>query len=276
VKATVAALVATTVMEWRKLTSLRLVAVLCLGSVAVSAVLAVFYSWVVIQVDLDSAVSAVEATVMTTSKATVTALVAGVVGVLCVASDRRGGGLAVAAAIEPNRARIVVAKGVVTAAVGVMVGCVGLATNALVAALRLHSHDLLLTDVSSWTMIVVGNVVVHVGWAALGVAVGLAVRATPAAVLTILVGPWFIERTLGLLRASGAHEGVMDALWRVNPFAAAAGLRNPLVVVDPVVDLVGPGPGGGLVVSAFTFTVFVAGSLVLAGKSFIRTDLVSE
>ena len=273
---TVPALVATTVMEWRKLTSLRLIAGLCLGSVVLSAVLAVFYSWVVIQVDLDLAVSAVEATVMTTSKATVTALVAGVVGVLCVTSDRRGGGLAVAAAIEPNRARIVVAKGVVAATVGVMVGFLGLATNALVAALRLHPHELFLTDVSSWTVVVLGNAAVHIGWAALGVAVGLAVRATPAAVMTIVVGPWLIERALGLARASGAHEGVMDALWRVNPFAAADGLRNPLVVVDPVVDLVGPGPGAGLLVSALTFAVFVAGALVLAGRSFLRTDLVSE
>jgi ABC-2 type transport system permease protein len=272
----VSSLVAITIMEWRKATSLRILSVLGLVSVGVSAVLALFYTWVVLQVHLETPASAVEATAVTTSKAAVTALVAGVVGVLVVASDRRGGGLAVSATIEPRRARIVAAKAVVAAVIGATVGCLGLATNALVAALRLTPHDLFLTDVSSWALLVAGAVAVHVGWAALGVAVGLAIRAMPAAVLAIVGGPWLVERVIGVARASSAPEDVMGVLDRINPFAAADGLQNPLVIVEPVVEVVGSGTSVGILGSAAVFAAFVALALWLAGRTFVRADLFGE
>ncbi len=262
----------TTTMEWRKLVSLRMVAVIGATAVCVSAAMAAFYVWLIAQVGQPAVVTATETTMLTTRPG-VTTTASAVLGVLCVASDRRGGGLALAAVVEPVRARLAMAKALAAAGAGVSLGLVGIGVNAMVVLSTLGRPGLV-DDARSWVAIVFGSVAVHIGWAALGVAVGLLVPPSPGAILVVGVGPWLVERVVSVLTVSVPGGWLERALTGADPFAAAARLASPLTVDHPVV--IGAttsvhrwAPGPDLVI----FAVFVTAVLLIAIGSFTRSDL---
>lgn len=258
--------------EWRRTSTVRVTGwVLLLGLVG-SALLGAFYAWVVLQMSADTPVSPVEATLVTTTKASVTTVVAGLLGVLGVTGDRRCGGLAMAVVLEPRRSRVLVAKAVVSGALAAALGVVGLAANALVAVGVLGTSGLV-GDPWSWAGLVAGAVAVHAGWAVVGVAVGTLVRAAPVAVLVVVAGPWVVQRTLSVLALAGPGGDLVDRLVALSPVAASARLQSPLGVTSPVVLA---GPDGGqqpLLLAALSFCVFVALALGVAGRAFAASDL---
>lgn len=263
-------------MERHKLITLRVSVVLAAAGLVASALIAAGYAWVVLQVGADLPVSAVEATTVTTTRTSVTTIVVGLLGVLCVSSDRRSGGLELAVVIEPDRSRVVLAKALVAAAAGASLGLTALAANTLVAVAVLGRSGLV-ADAWSWLGLGAGAVCVHAGWAVIGVAIGLLVRSTSAAVLTLVAGPWLLGRALAVLALTGASGGILERAASFNPFAAAARLQSPLTIPSPVI--VADGSGGGVsavAYAALSFAVLVVLALAWAGRSFTTADLQRE
>jgi hypothetical protein len=259
-------------MEVRKLTSLRLTRALGLAALAASVLITLGYAWLVGQIAPESPVSAEEATMATVGRPGPVAVAVALLGVLAVTADRRGAGLAVTATIEPLRAVGVLAKAAAAALCGCVLAVVGLALDTA-AALAMLGPEGLVTGAGDWARVVLGALAVALAWAAIGVAVGFLVPAAAPAALLVVLGPWLAGRAVALLATTGVPGPVVDLVVAVDPFRAAADLRGPLQVADPVIlGAVEHAPASAAAAAA-VLAVFVVALLASAAARHSRTDL---
>ena len=238
--------------EWVKLRSVRLSLVLSIIGVAFPLVVTVLTS---VFADAEGW-SVTDIASLVTGTSVVTGLMLGVVGAAGVTSEYGFGTIRVTFAATPRRGRVVTAKMVVTLGLAVVVQLVVIVTAFPVGALVFESRgaSLDMTDrFGDAVSALVGVVAFAAILSVLGLAIGLVVRATPAAIAILVLWPLIIENIIGALLYAAGFEGALDWL----PYSA--GFR--LTAVDPGDQALGR-VLGGLYFAAWTTAVLVLGSVL--------------
>lgn len=241
--------------EWIKLRSVRLTVVLVLIGFAFPLVVVVLTS---LLADADGW-SASDIATLVTGTSVVTGLMLGVVGAAGVTSEYGFGTIRVTFAATPRRSRVVVGKAVVTVVLAAAVQLLVVATSFPVGALVFESRGApvdFADQLGEVMPALVGVVVFAAILSLLGLAVGLVVRATPAAVALLVLWPLIIENIIGALLLAAGFDGALDWL----PYSAGFRLA--------AVDLGDQSLGrvlGGVYFAGWTVVVLVVGS-VLANR----------
>lgn len=184
-----------------------------------------------------------------------------VLGVLGMAGEFRHATATQVFLVTPRRGRVVLAKLVAYALVGLVFGVLASVLTVAIAVPWLAARDvsLSLADADVW-VVLGGSLAISALYGALGVSVGALLRNQVAAVLLALAWVLVIENIL--IALLGAAD--LDAVGRWLPGAAAAAVTGQQV---PGIELL-PAWAGGLVLLAYT-VVFAAFGLRLV----VRGDI---
>ncbi len=166
--------------EWIKSTTVRTNKAILVGAFVFSSLL----SWATAAFYTDEVLTVANAFLFSTW---LTAVLAGIAGVLSFSAEVQHGTLAAAVAAQPARWPIVAAKAVVAIGYGLLLGLTGLATG-FVGAL---AGGIEIGDTSGIPAVVGWALLYTTGSALLGLGVGMIVRHSAAAVSGVLVW-WFV------------------------------------------------------------------------------------
>jgi hypothetical protein len=177
-----------------------------------------------------------------------------VLGVLVIGSEFRHSTIRVTFAAVPRRLRVHAAKIVTVAAVGLVVGVVGVGSSYVVGAAILggRGHGVSLDDPGN-VRSVLGGVLLAVLMGLVGLGVGTILRATAGAITLVVVYPVIVEALLVTF---------VPSVGKYLPFAAGMALHSP----DGTKDVLSPLVGGAF------FVAFTAILLVIAGALLKRRD----
>ena len=181
--------------------------------------------------------------------------VVGVVAALGVASEFGHNTIRPTLAATPNRTRVFVAKGIVSAIVGLVVGAVSVVAAYLLGSILLNARDasVSLSGDDGSLAVFFGVPIFLMLLAIFGYGVGLLLRNAPAAVAVVILWPLLLETILGLVLSVAG----VDRPERVLPYSAGFQLLNT--------DIDGEGVGriyGGLYFALFAVVITVVGILV--------------
>ncbi|HZA00502.1 MAG TPA: hypothetical protein VE575_17215 [Acidimicrobiales bacterium] len=212
--------------EWIKSTTVRTNKTI----LAVAAVVGLLTAWATAVFVTDQVLTVAE---VATYPTLLTAVLAAIAGVLLFSSEAQHGTLAGALTAHPARWPVVVAKAVVAAGVGLVLGVIGLLTGfagALAGGLELG-------ETSGTASTVLWALLYTAGSAVLGLGVGMVVRHSAGAVSGVLVW-WLVVESLivQFAPAEVVRFVPFDTGWRSLgiesdfdiPEIVAAGLSNPL------------------------------------------------
>jgi hypothetical protein len=221
---------------------------------AVTAVMGLLISWATAAFATDTGLTSTEILLLPTL---LTAVLAAIAGVLLFTSEVQHGTLAGALTAHPSRWPVVVAKALLAAGFGLLLGVVGLVTGVLGAL----AGGLEVGDTSGLMTTVLWALLYTVGSALLGLGVGMVVRHGAGAVSGILVW-WLVVE--GLIVQFAPPE-----LVRFVPFDT--GFRTLGIESDfDAPDVVAAGVSN--VVHASIFWAYVIAALVLGTVLLMRRD----
>jgi ABC-2 type transport system permease protein len=177
-----------------------------------------------------------------------------VLGVLVIGSEFRHNTIRITFSAVPRRLRVHGAKSVTVAAVGLVVGAVGVLSSYVVGAaiLGARDHGVSISD-AGVTRALLGAVLLAGLTGLVGLAVGTIVRATAGAITLIVVYPVVVE---------ALFVGLLPSVGKYLPFAAGAALQSP----DGTDDVLSPVAGGAI------FLAFAVVLLAVAGALLTRRD----
>ena len=207
--------------EWIKLRTIRMNWVLAILAIAFPLVVTGLTTALINVDDMDSR----DLAGLVTGTSVITGMLLGVIGASSITGEFGFGTIRTTFAATPRRSRVIIAKGVVTVAVAVVVEaavvvlCFGLGA----ALLNSRDGDISLSAAGSARAALVGVVVFAAIVALLGYGLGLVIRNTPAAVAVLLLWPLVAE---GLIGALLAVTGVDDP-FKWLPYNAGINLGNP-------------------------------------------------
>ena len=183
------------------------------------------------------------------------AVFGGLLGALSITGEIRHGTIRPTLLVTPRRTRVLGAKVLASAALGVVLGLIATALAAGVGSAALAARGIeSRLDGGTYALFLAGGIAAAALWAAIGVGLGALVRNQVPAVVGICAWLLFVE---GLLVGDIAD---VAAVGRFGPGAAAAAIGG----LDPD-RLLAPGVGLGVLV-LYAAAAAVAGSLATARR----------
>lgn len=156
-------------------------------------------------------------------------------------------------AAEPRRPRVLVAKAVVAAVVGILLGALMTVGSVVLGGLILRARDLPLEfGAPGGSRVIVGSILLAGLFGLAGLGVGALLRASAAAIVVLVLWVVLVEPLL---------SGFLPKVGQYAPFVAGDQLRQ-LVPAEP-----GLGPLiGGLLLTGFVAVLLAAGTLLLVRR----------
>ena len=184
-------------------------------------------------------------------------LLLGVLGVLVIGQEYRHTTIRVTFTADPNRARVMTAKGVVIAATGLIVGGVATLFSYVLGNAILTSRDMeLVMEGSTQVRALAGAVLLFALYGLVGLGLGAIIRATAGAITLLVVWPLIVESII---------SGFFPKVGRWLPFTAGSQLMSTSSTFDAAEALT-PRAGGLL------FTVFALVLLLVGTTLVVRRD----
>jgi len=183
-----------------------------------------------------------------------------IVGALSVTTEYRHRTIAPTFLADPDRFRVLVAKLLAMAPVGLLFGVVGTAATAAAGAgvLAAAGSPTLLDDAATW-LLLGRSVLALTVWALLGVALGAALTHQVVAVVVVLVYTQFLEPVLRL--GLGAAGGAGEALAKLLPGAAGEAITGGSIFSSAGLSGLLPWWGGLLVLAAYVVALGTVGAV---------------
>ena len=238
--------------EWIKVRTVRMNAVLAILAVAFPLIVTVLTAVLIGIEDMNSG----DVVGLVSGTSVITGMLLGVIGASGITGEFGFGTIRPTFAATPRRSRVIIAKGIVTVVIGlvveaaVVVLCFGIGA----AILNSRGGQISLGAAGDAKAGLFGIVAFAAIVSLLGFGLGLLIRSTAAAVAVLLLWPLVAE---GLIAALLAVAGV-DHPFKFLPYNAGINLGNP----DPIstVDSLGR-VAGGLYFFAVTAAVTVLGAV---------------
>jgi ABC-2 type transport system permease protein len=246
--------------EWIKLRTIRMNHVLVILAIAFPLIIVVLTA---VLIDIDD-MDAKDLAGLVTGTSVVTGMLLGVIGAASITGEFGFGTIRPTFAATPKRMRVVIAKGIVTVVVAlvveaaVVVLCYGVGSGILEsrgASLDLGSPG------SDGAKAAMGGVVLFAAIVSLlGFGLGLLMRSTPASVAVLILWPLVAEGIVGALLAAAGVEHPFKWL----PYNAGINLGNP--------DAVEGGDSLGRLIGGLYFFAVAAGVTALGSVVTNRRD----
>jgi ABC-2 type transport system permease protein len=207
--------------EWIKLRTVRMNTVLSLIAIAFPLVVTVLTTALVNERDMQSR----DLVGLVSGTSVITGMLLGVIGAAGITGEFGFGTIRPTFAATPRRGRVIIAKGIVTVLVAIVVEmavvvlCFGIGS----AILNSRGGDVSLAAAGSARAGLIGVVVFAAIVSLLGFGIGLLLRSTPAAVAVLLLWPLVAEGIIGALLAAAKVEHPFK--WM--PYNAGINLGNP-------------------------------------------------
>jgi ABC-type transport system involved in multi-copper enzyme maturation permease subunit len=180
-------------------------------------------------------------------------LFAALAGILVVTSEFRFGTIRPSFLVAPSWRRIIGAKLIASAVVGIVFGVVAMVITYALGYLCLSSRDIpFVLDRGDQLLLVLGSIAGVAIWGAIGVAVGTIIRNQVGAIIGILAWGFVVENLL---------FGVVPSVGRYVPGQAANALQG-----STADHLLSPGPGAAVML------VWLAGLAVIGLAWTARRD----
>ncbi|MDG4832683.1 hypothetical protein O7627_25730 [Solwaraspora sp. WMMD1047] len=244
--------------EWRRLRTLRSTWWLFGVSLVVTALLGLAFAALVLDLRADpgQAVSSSETFILVLTRSVLTPVAAGLIGVFAIGHDLRYGTVTTTLLVTPRRSVALAAKALVVAGATAAMAVANLAVAWTVALAVLSGR--IPMDLSPFHLVraQAGFVLLVVGWALIGLALGLLLPSQPAAILALVVTPFIIEPIFRLFLGSSSFGPVREAA-QFLPFAAGDAMLSGADASASAV-LGESMSGAGPLVGGATFLLFVA------------------
>jgi ABC-2 type transport system permease protein len=214
-------MIATLRSEWIKIRSVRMNLVLCIIAGLFPLIVTVLTSALADESSLDTTdlVGAV------TGSSVITAMLLGVIGVVSIGGEFSHGTIRPTFAATPRRGRVMIAKGIITAATALVVETVvvGLSYGISSAIASSRGATVSLGDYPEARNGMIGIVVFAVIVALLGYGLGLLIRNMPSAIAVLILWPLVIENIIaGLLSLADVNRP-----FKWLPYLSGIQLGNP-------------------------------------------------
>jgi ABC-2 type transport system permease protein len=208
--------------EWIKLRTIRMNHVLAILAIAFPLVITVLTTLLINDpTDMDAR----DLTELVTGTSVITGMLLGVIGAASITGEFGFGTIRPTFAATPKRMRVVIAKGIVTVLVALVVEAAVVATSYGVGSAILTSRDVSLdlgaADGARAAML--GVVLFAAIVSLLGFGLGLVMRSTPASVAVLILWPLVAEGLIGAVLATAGVEHPFKWL----PYNAGINLGNP-------------------------------------------------
>lgn len=207
--------------EWIKLRTVRMNAVLAIIAIAFPLVITVLTA---VLIDSDN-MDARDLIGLVTGTSIITGMLLGVIGASGITGEFGFNTIRPTFAATPKRSRVLVAKAILTAAVGIVVQgavvalCYGLGSGILNG----RGGDVSWSDAGSARSALVGIICFAGIVSLLGFGLGMLIRSTPAAVAILVLWPLVAEGIIGALLAVAG----VDEPFKWLPYNAGLNLGNP-------------------------------------------------
>ena len=243
------AVIRSELIKYRTVRSSVVLAILAVAvPVVLTALIAAFVGQSTFVDDDDEAFNVVTGTVGLTH------VLVAVMGALVIAAEYRFNTIRVTFTAVPQRSRVLAAKLVVVAAMGLAIGLVTLVLNIAVAMLILGARDIDLSlSGEGMPRALVGTVVVTALYGLTGFGLGALFRAPVAAIVVVTVQPIIVEPILFALRSE---------VFKWLPFTAATAVTS----LDPPEDFVQSPLAGGLALAAYAALFVLLGWLAVTRR----------
>jgi ABC-2 type transport system permease protein len=188
--------------------------------------------------------------------ATIGYLLIGVLGVLVIGQEIRHGTIRVSFTAEPRRVRVMVAKAIVVAVTGLVVGTVAVVFSYALGNAILTTRSLDLT-VAGRTQVraLAGSVLLYALYGLVGLGLGAIIRATAGAITLLIVWPVIAESIV---------NGLLPKVGKWLPFNAGSQLTRTDTTVRAS-DTLSP-RAGGILFLLFALVLAVIGSALVSQR----------
>jgi len=214
-------------------------------------------------------VAVTEVLVVLLTKSPFPFLAAGLLGVFATAGEYRHGTIRATLLTTPRRGVALLAKAIVVALAGAAIAVASLLLCWAVILLYLPGRLQLRAPFDPVGRAQIGEVILVVGWALIGLALGAAIRSQTGAILALMAGPYVVEP---LLRAGLGSSSLTWVAGAANYLPFIAGNAMVGMGSDTPSTLLATGSGVTPLVGGLTFVVFVALLLTCAQQLFQRRD----
>lgn len=239
--------------EWIKLRTVRMNTVLTTLAVAFPLIVCVLTTSLQKAQDINSE----DLLGLITGTSVVSALLLGVIGASSITGEFGFGTIRPTFAATPRRSRVIVAKGLVVAAVALVVEAAIVFVAFVVCSGIASSRDrsVSLGDVPAGAAPIIGVIVFAGLVTMLGYGLGLLIRNTPASVAVLILWPLVVENIVfAILNAAG-----VDRAGRFLPYTSGFQMANPSQSSDS--DFLGRIPAG-LYFGGVTLAIVLIGAVL--------------
>jgi ABC-2 type transport system permease protein len=178
----------------------------------------------------------------------------GVLGVLAIGQEYRHNTVRVTFTVTPSRTTVMVAKMVVVALTGLVIGTITTVFSYAIGNAILTSRDIDLELAgSTQARAVTGGALLFVLYGLVGLGLGAIIRASAGAITLLVVWPIIVEPII---------NGVLPAVGKWLPFNAATEVVNTGVRDEDSLTWT----QGGMVFAAFTVLLLVMGTVMVARR----------
>jgi ABC-2 type transport system permease protein len=214
--------------EWIKLRTIRMNHVLVILAIAFPLIITVLTALLIDVDDMDAR----DLAGLVTGTSVITGMLLGVIGAASITGEFGFGTIRPTFAATPKRMRVVVAKGIVTVVVAliveavVVVVCYGIGSGILSS--RDATLDLGAPAADGAVDAMIGVIFFAAIVSLLGFGLGLVMRSTPASVAVLILWPLVAEGLIGALMAAAG----VDEPFKWLPYNAGINLGNPDAGID--------------------------------------------